>query len=58
MVDYIIFGFGLVVTVVVGFGLTTMVILNNRMIEKEVEEAAPTPELAPVKSNSRAGKSD
>tara|TARA_R110002072_G_scaffold302990_1_gene490826 strand:+ start:56305 stop:56481 length:177 start_codon:yes stop_codon:yes gene_type:complete len=57
MVDYIIFGFGLVVTVIVGFGLTTMVIINNRMIEKDAEDAATTPELAPVKSNSPAGKS-
>lgn len=30
MVDYLIFGFGLVVTLVVGSGLVSMVVVHNR----------------------------
>jgi|GEM_PF-3769624 len=39
MVDYVIFGFGLFVTVVVGFGLTTMIIAHNRAIEIAAAES-------------------
>tara|TARA_Y100001938_G_C7975038_1_gene371300 strand:- start:664 stop:777 length:114 start_codon:yes stop_codon:yes gene_type:complete len=34
MVDYVIFGFGLFVTVIVGFALTTLIIANNRAKDK------------------------
>ena len=39
MVDYVIFGFGLFVTLVVGFGLTTMITIHNRAIESELIES-------------------
>ena len=43
MVDYVIFGFGLFVTVVVGFGLATMIVTHN----KAIESAAAAAELEP-----------
>ena len=39
MIDYYIFGFGLVVTLLVGSGLTTMIIAHNRAIEAEERES-------------------
>ena len=54
MVDYWIFGFGFVVTVIVGFGLSTMIIAHNRLIERESDDVSSV-EVAPVESISRAG---
>jgi hypothetical protein len=56
MVDYWIFGFGFVVTVIVGFGLSTMIIAHNRLIERDSVDASSV-EVAPVESVSRAGTS-
>ncbi|MFT4514764.1 MAG: hypothetical protein ACI91B_003477 [Planctomycetota bacterium] len=56
MVNYFIFGFGLVVTLVVGFGLTTMIIIHNRLLDDEVRAAAAPPELVPVKVPVSAAK--
>ena len=54
MVDYWIFGFGLVVTVIVGFGLTTMIVTHNRLIEREKMGEAPS-DVVQNESASRAG---
>ena len=56
MVDYWIFGFGLVVTLVVGFGLTTMIISNNRLLERGVEEDSSV-EAVPVEPTTHVGNS-
>lgn len=50
MVDYYIFGFGLVVTLMVGFGLTTMITIHNRTIESEAKATRSPPEVAPVEN--------
>jgi hypothetical protein len=57
VVDYWIFGFGLVVTVIVGFGLATMIITHNRLIERGSADVASS-EVAPVESTSSAGTSN
>ena len=57
MVDYWIFGFGFVVTVIVGFGLATMIITHNRLIERGSADVASS-EAAPVESASSAGTSN
>ena len=64
MVDYFIFGFGLFVTVVVGFGLTTMITLHNRVLERDHDDGAPEPGNVPAPAKvtasvdaSRFGKS-
>lgn len=49
MVNYFIFGFGLVVTLIVGFGLTTMIIIHNRVIEREAAASEALSESAPVR---------
>ena len=50
MVDYVIFGFGLFVTLVVGFGLTTMITIHNRAIENDLIESKT--ETDPVRATS------
>ena len=57
MVDYWIFGFGLVVTVIVGFGLATMIIANNRAIERE-SMMAGQPDALPLEVTSSPSKVD
>ena len=57
MVDYWIFGFGLVVTVIVGFGLATMIITHNRLIERGIADVASS-EVAPVAPTSSVGTSN
>ena len=47
MVDYVIFGFGLFVTVVVGFGLATMIVTNNKAIESAAAGAKLEPSATP-----------
>lgn len=49
MLDVYIFGFGLVVTLLVGTGLVTMIVVNNRALDaveaeqRETERPAPAP---------------
>ncbi len=57
MVEYWIFGFGLVVTLIVGFGLATMIITHNRLIERGSADVVAA-EVAPVDSASSAGTSN
>ena len=38
MIDYVIFGFGLFVTVIVGSGLATMIVTHNREIQRNTEK--------------------
>ncbi|MGK0155368.1 MAG: hypothetical protein ACI9SE_002331 [Neolewinella sp.] len=57
MVNYFIFGFGLVVTLIVGFGLTTMIIIHNRVIERESAASAAAARSVPVKGASAGDKS-
>ena len=38
-IDVVIFGFGLIVTVIVGFGLTTMIVTHNRAIARAQAES-------------------
>jgi hypothetical protein len=52
--DYYIFGFGLLVTLLVGTGLTTMIIANNRAIEAQERD----PEAQAAAGPARAGESD
>lgn len=47
MVDYVIFGFGLFVTVVVGFGLATMIVTHNKAIESAAAGAKLEPPAKP-----------
>jgi len=57
MADYYIFGFGLLVTLIVGSGLTTMIVAHNRALEREehevVSKAAAEPVPAVVRDRSR-----
>ncbi len=53
MVDYVIFGFGLFVTLVVGFGLTTMITIHNRAIESDLGESNIRPEPVKVTASHR-----
>jgi hypothetical protein len=54
MSDYYIFGFGLLVTLLVGSGLATMIIANNRALEEQ-ERASEVPAAA---GPAHAGKRD
>ena len=57
MVKYFIFGFGLIVTLIVGFGLTTMIIIHNRVIERASAASAAAARVVPVKGASGGDKS-
>lgn len=48
MADYYIFGFGLVVTLIVGSGLAAMIVTNNRLIEQERNGNGATADVKPV----------
>ena len=49
MIDHYIFGFGLVVTLLVGFGLATMITVHNRAIESEEREHSQDSKGQPAK---------
>lgn len=51
MVDYVIFGFGLFVTLVVGFGLTTMITVHNRAIESNLSKSSTNKESTQANSS-------
>jgi hypothetical protein len=48
MADYYIFGFGLLVTLIVGWGLAVMIVANNRALEREEQGAVTRAGAAPV----------
>ncbi len=48
MADYYIFGFGLVVTLIVGSGLTAMILAHHRLLEQEQRDADAKAEGNPV----------
>lgn len=53
MSDYYIFGFGLFVTVLVGSGLTTMIIANNRALEAQERDSEVQAAAGPAHAGER-----
>lgn len=52
MIDYYIFGFGLVVTLVVGSGLSAMIVASNRAAARQ-REPEKSPAVVPVRVRRR-----
>lgn len=48
MADYYIFGFGLIVTLIVGSGLTAMILAHHRLLEQERQDAVTKADGKPV----------
>ena len=48
MVDYYIFGFGLLVTLIVGSGLMSMIVAHDRALGREEHETVTGVGAAPV----------
>jgi hypothetical protein len=51
--DYYIFGFGLLVTLLVGSGITTMIIANNRAAEVQERGSEVSSAAGPARTGER-----